>query len=232
MRNVATELSRAVPQWDAYHRLVPSRFPPINIFENLVDAAKLGVVFAVESLTNDRLRDEAGDISLVESAERVVGPGATPIMAAFTHIGKPSRFTNGEYGVFYAASSVAAAISETKYHRAQFLAATHQPPQEITMREYVGRCDEELIDIRGPAWQDLHDPDPANYPKPQRFGRRLRDKGELGVLYYSVRYSGAECLGAFKPTAVGLPIQGGHYRYVWDGDTISNVLSIAQFAGV
>ena len=46
-------------------------------------------------------------------------------MAAFTHLNpEGSRFSDGSWGVFYAAHSVATAVEETVYHRERFLAAT------------------------------------------------------------------------------------------------------------
>ncbi len=54
-------------------------------------------------LVNPRLRNEAGAIHLVPPEERVTGPGATWVMAPFTHFNpNGSRFSDGTYGVYYA----------------------------------------------------------------------------------------------------------------------------------
>jgi hypothetical protein len=66
-------------QWNPCYRLIASRFPTVGLFDSVTSPEALEAVFAVESLTNDRLRDEVGDWELVPPAERVVGPGATPI---------------------------------------------------------------------------------------------------------------------------------------------------------
>lgn len=50
------------------------------------------------------------------------------------------RFSDGSYGVYYAANSSKAAIAETTYHRAQFYRATNEPDTRIYMREYVGNA--------------------------------------------------------------------------------------------
>src|SRR5690606_19315380 len=150
------------------YRLVPSHFPPIRLFEHLLDAGELDAAYALESLTNPRLRDEVGDIQLVPPEERVVGPGSTPIMAAVTHLGGVSRFTDGSYGVYYAGLTLEVAIAETIYHRQRFLGATAEKACSITMRCYISRLAQPLPDIRGPAWDTLHDPD--DYALAQRFG--------------------------------------------------------------
>ena len=53
----------AVPEWEHQYRIVASEYPPINFFEALVDPDLMDELFFVEGLTNDRLRDEVGDIA-------------------------------------------------------------------------------------------------------------------------------------------------------------------------
>src|SRR6185295_1112064 len=119
------------------YRLVPSRFPPVGLFDRVARPQDLEFVLAAESLTNDRLRDEVGELALVPPAERVSGPGSTPVMAAFTHLNpEGSRFSDGTFGVYYAAKDLDTAIAETVYHRARFLARTAEAAGEIDMRVY------------------------------------------------------------------------------------------------
>ncbi len=102
-------------QWSPCFRIVPSRFPPLGLFEAVTDPRDLEAVYQIEAMTNERLREEIGDISLVAPEERVSGPGTTPIMAAFTHLNpEGDRFTNGDYGVFYASLTVETAVAETR----------------------------------------------------------------------------------------------------------------------
>jgi hypothetical protein len=122
------DLPLASLEWRPCYRIVPSRFPPVSLFERVADPADLEAVFQVEALTNDRLREQAGELALVAPEDRVAGPGTTPIMAAFTHLNpEGSRFTDGSYGVFYAALALETAIAETTRHRARFLEATDEP---------------------------------------------------------------------------------------------------------
>jgi hypothetical protein len=89
------EVDTCLPHWEKLYRLGPSHFPPIDLFENVANPDDLDIIFAIESLTNDRLRQEAGDLALVPEEQRISGIGTSPIMAAFTHIGTQSRFTDG-----------------------------------------------------------------------------------------------------------------------------------------
>ncbi|WP_404418681.1 RES family NAD+ phosphorylase [Marinospirillum sp.] len=212
-----------IPDWTRAHRLVPCHYPPINLFETVSDPEDLELVFEIESLTNDRLRDETGDLRLVPASERIAGPGSSPVMAAFTHMGQPSRFTDGRFGVYYAGNSLDVALAETRYHRERFLAATQEPDTEITMREYISSICLPLGDIRSQEFAELHHP--TDYSCPQQFARNQRQSGSHGILYNSVRHQGGECAALFTPKATSIPVQGGHYRYVWSG-TAQKILSV------
>lgn len=173
-------------QWPSLHGLIPSHFPPIDLFERVADPQDLDIVFAIEALTNDRLMSEVGDLSGILPEDRLSGRGSTPVMAAFTHTGQPNRFTDGRYGVYYGANSLGTAIAETVYHRELFLSATNQPDTEVTMGEYVGQVALPLHDVRGDDYQHLHDKD--DYETSQIFAKKLRAQGSNGLLYNSVRY--------------------------------------------
>ena len=65
--------------------IVPGRFPPIQLFERVMDPEDLEAIFELDALTNPGLCDEVGDIELMRPKDRVSGSGTTVIMAAFTH---------------------------------------------------------------------------------------------------------------------------------------------------
>jgi len=208
-------------RWQKSYRIVAAKHPPINVFENIVSARQMEMAWYLEGLTNDRLRDETGEAPIVAPSERVTGPGASIVMAAFTHLGRPSRFSDGSYGVYYAAHSLETAVRETAYHRGRFLAATREPPCEIDMRAYVGRPLKPLMDLRPERYANLHDPD--DYGPSQAFAKPRRDRGEWGFVYRSVRHTGGECIAAFRPQAVSIPHPGAALAYVWDGERIAKV---------
>lgn len=208
-------------RWQKIYRVVASKHPPINVFESVVAARQMEMAWFLEGLTNDRLRDESGAAPLVSAEDRLRAPGASIVMAAFTHIGRPSRFSDGSYGVYYAARTLETAVRETAYHRGRFLAATEEAPGEIDMRAYVGRPLKPMLDIRAPKYAALHDSD--DYSAAQAFAKPLREAGEWGLVYRSVRHAEGECIAAFKPQAVSIPIAGAALAYVWDGERISKV---------
>lgn len=209
--------------WSSTYRLVPSRFPPISLFERVADPNDLDVVYAIEALTNPRLRQEAGEISLVPPQERVSGPGSSPIMAAFTHLNpKGSRFTDGSFGVYYAAKTLETAVREVSYHQGRFLSATNEPPIDIDMRCYKAPVKKPLHDIRGlrAKMRNVYAPD--DYAASQALGAQLREAGSWGVAYDSVRDEGGECVGIFRPRGLGAAVQGQHVTLLWNGEQVEN----------
>jgi len=204
-------------RWSRAFRIIVSRHPPIQLFERVADPADWETLAEIETLTNDRVRQEIGDISIVPPTDRVSGSGASFVMAPGTHLGRPSRFSDGRYGVYYCAREQRTATHETLFHMGRFYAATREPPLDVNMRVLVGRIDGAFHDVRGgaPRWRRLHDPD--DYAPAQALGSRLRAAGSNGVAYDSVRSPGGRCLGAFRPRAVGLPVQGPHLTYHWSG---------------
>jgi len=223
-------ISRVV--WHPCWRLVPSRFPPVGLFDRVAEPEDLDIVFAIEALTNDRLLDESGDIRLVPLEDRVSGPGTTPIMAAFTHLNpEGSRFTGGTYGVYYANKDMDTAIAETRFHKARFLAATSEPPIEIDMRSYAADLESELHDIRKMQAQmpAIYTDDPGSYFHPQTLAKALRDTGSNGIVYDSVRYSGGECAAVFRPRVLSPVRQGPHFCYVWNGEAIMEIYQKSHY---
>lgn len=207
--------------WPHHYRIIPSKYPPISLFESLIDPDLFEEAYAIEALTNERLREEAGEVKRVHPEDRILGPGATPLMAAFTHPAE-GRFSDGSYGVYYAAKTLETALAETRHSRAAFMARTREEPGEIDMRTYVGEILKPLLDVRGAGFDHLHHPD--DWSPAQRFGRHARDHQEWGIAYRSVRHPGGECLAALRPPALSIPRQGPHFGYFWNGESIAYVV--------
>ena len=205
-------------------RIVPSRFPPVGAWDRIAAPGDFDALAEIEGLTNPRIREALGVLVTVPRDRWVSGPGTTPVMAAFTHLNpEGSRFSDGTYGVFYAAKEVETAIRETVYHRERFLARTQEPPQRIQMRCYVTSIERSFDDIRG-GYAALHDP--TSYAASQLFARERRAANSNGVVYDSVRKAGGQCVAAFWPDCVGPCTQGRHYEYHWDGAAISRVIEM------
>jgi len=223
----------SVPQagvsWRPSYRLIPSRFPTVGLYDAIADAADLDTVFAIEALANPRLRQEAGELQLVPREDRVSGPGATPVMAAFTHLNpEGSRFSDGSYGVYYAAHSLPTAVAEVSHHRAVFLRRTDEPAIDLDLRLITANVEAELHDLGS-----LHDDevvrrrfaavlDPDDYGPSRTLGRALRAAGSWGIRWPSVRDAAGECVGLFRPRALRHAKATAHIGLHWDGQRITH----------
>ena len=217
--------------WPQAWRVIASRYPPITLFERLTpDPAVWDALVALEQLTNPRVRDEIGDIALVPPDERVTGPGASTVMASFTHLNpKGSRFSDGSFGVYYAAAALETAIAETVFHFEAFARDSADPPRSEDFRVLTGIVVADFEDVAALPDTERHAIlDPDSYAASQAYAKQLRSAGANGVAYSSVRHAGGKCLGAFRPRAVGIPHQDRHLKYRWNGERVDCYFDYAR----
>jgi hypothetical protein len=163
--------------------------------------------------------ENIGNLDLVPAHRRAAGPGASYLMAPFTHVSKdrPSRFSDGTYGVLYVGREFETALFETMHHHARFMADTGQAAGWTSQfRELMMDVTAKVHDCRG-----LPSSDPVLYPDDytasQALASRLRRSGAEGLVYPSVRNPGGECVGLFYPDLASSPIQARHLDYHWNG---------------
>ncbi len=218
-------------RWQQAWRVIASRYPPINLFERLSpDPAVWDALIALEELTNPRVRDASGQIQLIPPERRVSGPGATHVMACFTHINpNGSRFSDGGYGMYYCANNLATAIAETVYHFGRFAADSADPERYEDMRVVVGGIDHSFLRLDH-ATPSIQKPllNPDSYARSQPWGGQQRDAGHDGIVFPSVRYQDGICLGTFWPDTVKIPVQERHLQYHWNGVSVDRYFDYRQ----
>ena len=208
--------------WPQTHRIIRSIFPPIDLFEDIAAPEDWEAIASAEGKMNPRVNESLGNLSLVPPSRRVSGQGASWVMAPFVHCSpdRPSRFSDGSYGVYYAGDRVEVALSETIHHHQIAMAATAQEPGWTSQfRELVGSVDRALHDI-GSVAGALH---PSDYGPSQKLARTLRGEGSDGLVYPSVRHAGGMCIAIFWPDAVTIPVQGAHFAYHWNGERVDYI---------
>ncbi|WP_110654227.1 RES family NAD+ phosphorylase [Salinicola halimionae] len=217
---------RSKVHWRPSYRVVPSRFPPIDLFERVATPDDWDLLNRLEGQTSTRLREEAGAIHMVREEDRRYGPGWTPVMAAFCHFtGQGSRFSDGAFGVYYCALDEATAIAETRYHAERFLRDSSEPPMQLQQRVYLSDLEGSLHDLRDdPAAIPLLDPE--NWHAGQAFGRQAWEAHADGIVYPSVRDPDGECAAVLRPPVMSATRQGRHLGYEWDGERIRHVLEL------
>lgn len=206
--------------WPGARRIIRSLYPPIDLFDDIADPADWPLLIAAEQKSNPRLMETIGNLDLVPQGRRVAGPGASYLMAPFTHASpdRPGRFHDGTFGALYIAREFETALLETIHHHERFMARTREAPGWTSQfRELVADLDASLHDLRGadPASEDVLAPD--SHAASQKLGAQLRNDGAEGLVYPSRRNPEGECAGLFYPDRVSLPVQARHLDYHWNG---------------
>ena len=204
-------------------RIIRSLHPPIDLFEDIADPADWPLLVSAEQKTNPRLMETIGVLDLVPPERRVGGPGASYLMAPFTHVSpdRPSRFSDGSYGVLYVARVFETALLETVHHHARFMRRTAEEPGWTSQfREVVLYVDARLHDLRGRPFAGGAELNPDDHLAAQALGREFRRGGSDGLAWPSVRHAGGECVGLFYPDCASDPAQGRHLDYHWNGNQV------------
>lgn len=196
-------------------RLIPSRFPPIDAFEDASSPEDLEAVLELEGWTNDRL--SSARLAQLDQDDWVFGrPNASIVMAAFLH-GSPTglRFSGPELGAWYASTELMTAVLEVANGLRKEIALSSLSRITQVYRRYAARLAGGYVDIVGKA-PELHIADDRSYPESQSFGRLVRNQGSgrkvSGIRYESVRRPGHENWVCFRPQDVLDVTQAEHFE--------------------
>jgi hypothetical protein len=198
------------------------------IVARLRSVTNIAALETVEALTNPRIRQEW-------SPRRKIRPediGAAPeelVLASFVYSG-PSRFTDGSFGVYYAAFERETAIAESRFHTERFLSLSHVPATNVFKRVLRAKASGLYDDIRKVAADDpIYAPDPDAYAAAQSYalGVYARNR-EDGIVYRSVRRDDGTCVVAFRPRLVTGSTTAEMLLYAYDGARIDTILVVQK----
>jgi len=212
-------------------RLVNSRFPPINLFDDVADESEFELLYQLQALTNPRIQTEIGNLSLIRRSEIPFGiPGCSYATSPFTHVNpQGSRFSDGQFGMLYLADTVNTAITEVGFHQQRYWSGVHGLDYDrLVFRGLkfktgeISGCDATELDPGDAIY------DPENYAPARAFGHTLYKAGAEGLRYHSVRNPGATCWGLFTPRPVKSVVQTSHFEFIWSGRTISAIHRVSR----
>ncbi|MCW5728522.1 RES family NAD+ phosphorylase [Parvibaculum sp.] len=205
-----TDVHTAAPQ--PSHRLIPSKFPPVGLFDTVATAADLEAVMELAGWTNDRLVAER--IDRLPRDEWVYGvPNASVVMAAFLHVAPGGmRFNGPDLGAWYAAGDIRTAAAEVGHHLRREAVARGVPGMSRVYRAYTATLQGEYLDIRGQqsARSELYAEN--SYAAAQKFGETLRAAGGPGLLYDSLRRRTGVNVVAHRPRNIVDIAQTDHFE--------------------
>lgn len=207
---------------EEWRRLIPSRFPPVDIYERL-GPPELGVAAKeLEDKTNPRLQARAWLLdktaNLKESSPRLQNWNHAPF--AYRNP-EGSTFLNPAYGVLEVVKGVRPALAFALRRREVFLRRTEEPPMGLDMRLLVTRAQGEFIDLTDtPIDEDQH--------RRWAFGRELYEGEANGILFHLLEQPQTEALAVFDNRVLGKTVQSAHYRFIWDGKVVRKIYDFGK----
>ena len=193
----------------------------------LVDEADRGELEALLQSTSVIESHRAGERRLVEPGDDYVGEHRDYVLAPFAYR-SASRFSDGSFGVLYAAETRDTALYEVLARLSRTYRDGRAPAQEtrkqhVTMRvvapDLVDVCRRRVRDV------DVAIYDPDGYGASQSFGAAIRE-AHPGLTYDSVRHERGVCVGAFIPRIVSDVRLQAPLSVVWDGSRFTEAKDI------
>jgi len=209
-------LYRVVPIDQTWFRLIPSRFPPVDIYERIAAPENWGNLHEIEEMTNPRVRER----ELLTGLNRV--DLGSPRLQNWNHA--PFAYLNPEgswlldpfFGSLELFDTLQTALASSIRKRELFLGRTNEPPLDLDMRVLGHRVMGNFVDLTG------LDTDLTQSERWQ-IGEEILNSGVDGAVFMCPHRRNAKCVSVFKGDALGKSNQQDHYRYVWDGTAIRTV---------
>lgn len=201
------------------YRLIPSRFPAVEVYAGLVANDRYPALYALEAETNPRL----------QSRERAVanyGGENSPQLQNWNHA--PFRYTNPEGSRFFPPTRPAleladdpqTALARAVRRREVFLGRTRELPIGIDMRMLKTPIDGRFVDLTHlPTDLDENARRAAGAEIPEEFA---------GAAFLAPERVGGLCFAVTDSSVLGSTIQTVHYRFEWNGDRIARLYAFTE----
>jgi hypothetical protein len=203
------------------YRLIPSRFPPVSVYRDLVAPEQFEALVEVENKTNPRLRLQE---RLVARRE---GPTLDSALMQNWNLA-PFTYENPEGTTFFApersclelADTPQTALAVSVARRSRFLSRTKEAATGLDMRMLKTPIDGRFIDLRQIS---------VELPQEQRWS--LGDAVPLdvdGILFRPAERPTATAIAVLKGQVLGRSIQTTHYRFEWNGVRIDRLYAFDE----
>jgi len=205
-----------------WYRLIPSRFPPVDVYARLDSAELRSAAQEIEARTNPRLISKARAMQGREpnraSSARLQNWNHAP----FTYKNPEGTYLlDPNYGVMEVVSDVRSALGYYLRRREIFLSRTSEPPMGLDMRMLQTKIRGDFVNLTS------FSPD-ARREDRWKIGQELYESNAQGVLFQRPGFPGALFLSVFDGSTLEPSVQGAHYRFAWDGDFIKSVYDFSS----
>lgn len=194
------------------YRLVPTRFPPVQTFDDVTSPEDLLAVMELEDWTNDRIVVQR--LNRLPRDKWVYGRSCSSVvMAAFLHTAADGcRFNGPDIGAWYCSPEENTSLAEVAHHLRREAVNSGMPHIESQYCSYCATLTGQYVDIRGAQATHPSLYASADYSASQAFGEGLRAAEADGIVYDSLRRSGGVCIVAYQPPNVLDVVPGTIWR--------------------
>jgi len=212
--------TRAFDQ-DCY-QLIPSRFPPVDVYERLGSPELRKAAFDLEQRTNPRLAAMNHVETQPKSGDKSPNQFQNWNHAPFVYKNpEGSYFLGPAYGVAEMAADLKAALLFALRRREEFFGRTSEEAMGQDMRVLSRR-------VTG-TFTDLSALDPAlTQAERWKIGQKVYDDGATGIIHRRLGFAEHRFLSVFDGSILGRALQGAHYRFVWDGKYVQSLYDFSK----
>ena len=201
---------------EAYHRLIPSRSPPVPLYERLGTLEIQKAAEALELLTNPRVQAMARmpkapvtATSANRSQNWNLAPFAYPTPEGTT-------FCNPAYKVLDLVKGVRPALAIAVQRREAFLSSTSEPAISLEMRVIMHPVKGKFADLTALKFED-------DQARRWAIGAEIYESDAQGIVYHRPELPGVRAVTVFDGGVLGRAVQSEHYRFVWDGERVTTI---------
>jgi hypothetical protein len=200
------------------HRCAKPIVTPAEALVAPTDSAQLqALIELTDAVERHRALEVGARICALE--DDYVGDHPEYVLTPFTAV-SPSRFSDGSFGVLYAAFDLDTAAAEAAYWLTEIYRDTVTPAGLQPRKMYLTmRATAVLPDVRRVAGSSFPKAiyDSGDYSAARSLGCRLHSEKADGVWYDSVRRKDGECVGAFVPRIISAVQLQYEVEFQWDG---------------
>jgi hypothetical protein len=199
-----------------FHRLIPSRFPPVPLYERLGSPEIQAAAAAFEAMTNPRLR--ALDRLAPEGAATAQATGAQNWnMAPFEYPNpEGTTFLSPAFKVLDLVQGLMPALLVAVQRREDFLGGSREAAIDVEMRALVHPVKGRFADLTGVPYE-------GDQAKRWKLGAELYDSEVQGIVFHRPDLPGVRAVTVFDQKALGRAVQSDHFRFVWNGEGIQRI---------
>lgn len=202
-----------------YRRLIPSKWPTIDIYSEFGSQKMQALAAKLEEITSPRLVEKArltGGHTLTDETASVRLQNWNH--APFTYpLPEGSYFLPPPIPVMELAIDYRSALARALLRREDFLSRTSEPPCGVDMRMLSNEIAGDLHDLTGL-------PTDLTQAERRKIGLELYNQNSAGVVFHLPEVPGGVFLNIFSNSVLkSQGVQGGHYRFGWDGRQVRRI---------